>query len=105
MVSKIVGDSVSPLRPWNSLDTTLETGGASETNLPTSLLIESDIDEAMVSDKALTDPLPTASAMTDARFSDVLLNPVKSLDGESDMVGLSASPLNPVRSLLAASEI
>src|SRR5207245_8901363 len=37
-------------------------------------------------------------------FSDVALNPVKTLDAASEMVGVSASVLNPVKTLPRTSE-
>ena len=84
IASEIVGLSVSPLNPAKILLAASETG--------------------MASVRDFTTPLFTTSAIADARFSDVLLKPAKTLVAASDTVGDSASPLNPVKSLLAASE-
>src|SRR2546427_7938269 len=97
--------SESPLTPMKTLLAASEIGGTSDRDLAT--------------------PLFTTSEIADARFPDVVLNPVKALDLASarvdasdserakadsrsiasDTVGLSASPLNPVKSLLVVPEI
>src|SRR2546425_7663973 len=58
----------------------------------------------MTSDMDFAAPLFTTSEIIDARFSDVVLNPVKTLDAASDTVGASASERTPVKSLAIASD-
>src|SRR5438132_9509483 len=50
-------------------------------------------------------PLPTVSDISEARFSEIPLAPLKTLATESATVGLSVSVLNPVKRLATASEI
>src|SRR3989475_4326322 len=111
------------LTPVKTLPTTSEGTRLSSASLPAPLLTESVIETT--SDRGFTRPLFTTSEIVDARFSDVALNPVKTLDAASEMVGvserertpwkslaiasdnvgLSASPLNPAKSLLVVPEI
>src|SRR3989449_2576396 len=83
--------------PRTSEGTTLSSG-----NFAVALPIESAIETT--TDRDLATPLFTTSEIIDARFSDVVLNPVKTLDAASDTVGASASVLNPVKTLPRTSE-
>src|SRR5437867_2538694 len=49
-------------------------------------------------------PLLTEAAIADARLSDVVLNPVKTLSAASETLGVSESVLNPVMTLLTTSD-
>src|SRR3989442_807767 len=88
--------------PVKTLPTTSEGTRLTCAIFPAPLLIESVIETT--SDRDLETPLPTTSEIVDARFSDVVLNPVKTLDAASDTVGISVSVLNPVKTLPATSE-
>src|SRR5439155_5545185 len=81
--SDIAGNSATPLNPAESPLAASERVGVSERNLPADLLMLSEIVD---------------------RFSASPLIVVAPLETMSEMVGDSASPLNPVKSLLAASE-
>src|SRR3989442_8781562 len=94
----------SVLNPVKTLLTTSEIGGASDRNLPADLLMLSVI-AARLSDSDFTTPLFTTSDIADTELSAMPLAPLKALDEASDTVGLSASPLTLVRSLLTTSEI
>src|SRR5437867_3191508 len=86
------------IRPMTSEGTRLTSG-----NFPAPLLIESAIETT--SDRDLATPLFTTSEIVDARFSDVVLNPVKALDVASEMMGASAIPRpNPVKNLTIVSD-
>src|SRR2546426_6780128 len=88
--------------PAKTLPTASEGTSLSSGNFPAPLLAESAIETT--SDRDLAAPLPTTSEIVDARFSDVVLNPVKTLDAASDMMGVSDSVLNPLKALATASE-
>src|SRR3989449_6344901 len=90
------------LTPVKTLPTASEGATLSSASLPTPLLTESAIETT--SDWEARKPLPTASEIVDARFSDVVLNPVKTLDAASDMVGVSDSVLSALYTLPARSE-
>src|SRR5207245_10524958 len=75
--------------PRTSEGTTLSSG-----NFPAPFLTESAIETT--TDRDLATPLFTTSEIIDARFSDVVLNPVKALDAASEMVGASAAERTPV---------
>src|SRR3989454_221492 len=100
--SDMMGVSDSVLNPLKALATASEGTRLSSGNFPAPLLTESAIETT--SDRDLAAPLPTTSEIVDARFSDVVLNPVKTLDAASDMMGVSDSVLNPLKALATASE-
>src|SRR5439155_4861477 len=52
----------------------------------------------------LATPLFTTPEIADARLSDVVLNPVKTLSAASETLGVSESVLNPVMTLPTTSE-
>src|SRR5439155_1204729 len=90
------------LNPVKALPTTSEGTTLRSGNFPAPLLSETAIETTTHMDFAA--PLATTSEIADARFSDVDLNPVKTLDATSDTVGASASVLNPVKTLPTTSE-
>src|SRR5438132_3113598 len=73
-----------------------------EAKQPATLSMLSVMDEARFSDAPLNPVmiLVALSERTDAKSSDMVRAPVKTLDVMSDTVGVSVSPLNPVKSLL-----
>src|SRR5437867_3396690 len=88
--------------PVNTLPTTSEGTTLRSGNFPAPLLTEAATETT--SDRDLATPLFITSEIIDARFSDVVLNPVKTLDATSDTVGVSESVLNPAKTLSATSE-
>src|SRR5438445_11870316 len=64
------------------------------------------MDDARFSDAPLNPVmiLVALSERTDAKSSDMVRAPVKTLDVMSDTAGVSVSPLNPVKNLFAVSE-
>src|SRR2546428_609513 len=88
--------------PEKTLPRTSEGTRVSSGNFAVALPIESAIETT--SDRDLATPLFTTSEIADARLSDVVLNPVKTLDATSDTVGVSASERTPVKSLAIASD-
>jgi len=102
--SDTVGDSVSALNLVNNLSTTSERGGASERNFPADLLMLSETDEARFSGIILNPVKSLETASDTVELSVSALDPVKSLAIESDTVGLSVSPRNPVKILSTTSE-
>src|SRR3989442_11601490 len=71
--------------PVKTLPRTSEGTKLSSGNFPAPFLTESVIETT--TDRDLATPLFTTSEIIDARFSDVVLNPVKALDAASEMVG------------------
>src|SRR2546428_3032916 len=100
--SDTVGASVSVLNPVKTLPTTSEGTRLSSASHPAPLLTESVIETT--SDRDFTAPFLTTSEIVDARLSDVVLNPVKTLDTASETVGVSDSDLTPWKSLDSASD-
>src|SRR5256712_13182157 len=90
----------APLKP---LPTTSEGTRLTCANFPAPLLTESVIETT--SDRDFATPLVTTSEIVDARFSDVVLNPVKTLHAASEMVGVSARDRTPLMSIEIAIEI
>src|SRR5207245_8697379 len=89
--------------PVKTLPTTSEGTRLNSGNFPAPLLIESAIETT--SDRDLATPLFTTSEIVDERSSDVLLNPVKTLDAASEMVRVSAIERPaPVKNLAIASD-
>src|SRR2546422_8376778 len=89
--------------PAKALARTSEGTRLSSGNFPAPLLSETAI--GTTSDRDFTRPLFTTSEIVDARFSDVVLTPVKTLDAASEMVGVSARERPaPVKSLPTTSE-
>src|SRR5437867_211048 len=88
--------------PVKTLLATSDGTRLSSGNFPTSLLTEAATETT--TDMDLATPLFTTPEIADARFSDVVLNPVKALDAASDKVGVSESVLNPVKTLPTTSE-
>src|SRR2546428_13758212 len=89
----------APLKP---LPTTSEGTRLTCANFPAPLLTESVIETT--SDRDFATPLRTTSEIVDARLSDVVLNPEKSLDAASEMVGASERDRNPAKSLARMGE-
>src|SRR5439155_851206 len=94
--------SEMPRAPVKTLPMTSEGTRLTCANFPAPLLSETAIETT--SDRDFTTPLFTTSEIADERSSDVVLNPVKTLDAAADMVGVSVSVLNPVKTLLTTSE-
>src|SRR5205807_1258300 len=90
------------LNPVKALPTTSEGTTLRSGNFPAPLLRQTAIEAT--SDMDFAAPLATTSEIAEARLSDVVLNPVKTLDAASDTVGASASVLNPVKTLPTTSE-
>src|SRR3989454_7629373 len=85
-----------------SLATASEVLTVSSWNFPTPFLTESAIETT--SDRDFATPLFTTPEIADARLSDVVLNPVKTLSAASETLGVSESVLNPVKTLPMTSE-
>src|SRR5881397_2930978 len=90
------------LNPVKSLPTTSEGTTLSSGNFPAPFLTESAIETT--SDRDFATPLFTTPEIADARLSDVVLNPVKTLSAASETLGVSESVLNPVKTLPMTSE-
>src|SRR5207245_3356792 len=88
--------------PVKTLPTTSEGTRLTCANFPAPLLTESVIETT--SDRDFATPLVTTSEIVDARLSDVVLNPVKTLDTPPETVGASASVLNAVQTMQTHSE-
>src|SRR5438093_11329740 len=81
-----------------------ETVGLSDSalNPPKTLLMTSE--GATLSGRNFPAPLLTEAAIAEARLSDVVLNPVKTLSAASETLGVSESVLNPVMTLPTTSD-
>src|SRR5881397_3711901 len=88
--------------PVNIRSTTSEGTTLSSGNFPAPFLTESAIETT--TDMDLATPLVTTPEIADARLSDVVLNPVKTLSAASETLGVSESVLNPVKTLPMTSE-
>src|SRR3989442_2385724 len=105
--SEMVGVSAKARNPLKTLATASEIAGLSDDALnPLKPLAErSEGATASERKEVVNLSLLTRSDISEARFSETPLAPLKTLATESATVGLSVSVLNPVKSLATASEI
>src|SRR3989475_11898678 len=81
------------LTPVKALPTTSEGTTLRSGNFPAPLLSETAIETT--SDMDFAAPLVTTSEIVDPRFSDVVLNPVKTLETTSEAAAVSRGDLTP----------
>src|SRR5205823_13847381 len=93
-----------PLRQLKTLATESATVGLSVNVLNPAMTLPTTSEGTTLSSANFPAPLLTESVIAEARFSGTPLNPVKTLDAISEMAGVSVRLLNPVKSLLVTSD-